>query len=237
MLTLRSLFMGMLVLTAGLFAAKPAQAEVQVLVQEIGPGGSILFNGNTTAASLNLSSPNFSNITLSFNSDLSIPGIATFATTYNITAASNAYQLAITVTYLGPTGNGIPALAGPTVNVSNSISLSPSANPQTLTGTTVLLDFDTDAIVGSTGPDSATSTPPLGAGGGSTLFDVPNLSEAYKVRQTFTISPAGAGTFPGTVTSLLQTNPHPIPAPPAIVLAALALPAFGLRRLLLRKSA
>lgn len=231
-------------LAAGLFAvaalvASPTRsnAEVAVLVEEIGPGGQVLYNNTTSSASLNLSSANFSSITLSFNSDLSISGIATFATTYNITAASNAYQLAVTVTYLGPTGNGIPALLAPSVNLSNSISLSPSANPQTLTGTTSLLDFDTNAVLGSTGPDSATSTPPLGAGDGSTLPDVINISEAYKIQQTFTIAPGGAGTFPGTVTSLLTSNAAPVPAPPAIILAAMAVPAFGLRRYLRRKKA
>jgi len=243
------------VFAAAAIVATPSRSDaaIEVLIQEIGPGGTTTLLSTTAApgGQVTTSSASFSTINLQFGNVVN-NFAASFSTSYTITTANNldisaAPQLAITVKDTGPSGNGIPALAGSLADLGNSVSVtngiltSSGFGTHTLSSTTSLLDFDTQTTQASTGPDAASATN-VGSGNGSTVTGISNLSEAYIIQQMFNVNLSGTGTasastFTGGVSSTLVVSQAAIPAPPAILLAAMALPAFGLRRVLRRKTA
>jgi len=225
-----------------------SQAAVEVLIQEIGPGGTTTLFSNTVLANgqVSVSSGSFTAINLQFANAASNLA-SSFSTSYTITPSTslnvaNAPQLSIKVQDTGAAGTGITGVLGANATLTNNVSAtsgiltSDGLGTQTLADITSVVDFADNSAIGTSPTNSAVSP-----GSASSSTGVSNLSAKYSLIQSFTINLNGTGTaeattLTGGVSSTLQIS-QAVPAPPAALLAALALPIFGMRRVLRRKAA
>lgn len=235
--------------------ASPAQskADVQILIEELGAGGSVVNSQYATMSGSGITTFNgtaFTNVlvTVSSNSATGSP-IASLTPSFSgqLTNAFNVAtsQLRITVTDDGfmPTGDlgslrvetsGSTGFASGTEAVSSTTRI---YNP--LAGTTVPASSTSQLANGQTiaGP-VALSTP-----NGTKVIgesDVTGLVSPFAIQQTLLVSfsgsiPAGA-TF-GATGGASVTSAAAVPAPGGLVLACLALPLFGVRRVLRKRAA
>jgi hypothetical protein len=234
-----------LLLAAAAFVATPSrsQAAIEVLIQEIGPGGPVTIYNNTvpTNGQVSISSSSYASINLGFQ-NLSFGTTSSFSTQIGVTPVagldlSTAPMLSIIAQDTGPNGTGLLGVQGASASLINAVSVTVGGGTgiETITGTTRVVDFPSNSFIGESGSNQATS--PFGSDG--SITPISNLASAYSLIQSFTVSFSGQGDLganSATISSGL-TSVQPVPAPPAVLLGALALPIFGMRRYLKRKTA
>ncbi|HEX4611017.1 MAG TPA: hypothetical protein VH092_22695 [Urbifossiella sp.] len=219
-----------LLAAAAVFATPSVSlAETVITVQETG-GPVQTFTAATLPTSFDTT--NFSDIKITINSSSS-SGPSTghsISTTVNAAPASGFNTdigLTVTVTddgFLNSNPGGAGIFEG---NVSNTSAFADT----TATGTTLLSSPAT-----TLGPTTASS-------GTSSLFSpssVSGIPGSYSIEQVLTLRVTALSnpnaTFTAGISSQVLSNPLPVPAPPAILLALAAVPVLGLRRVMRRKA-
>lgn len=237
--TLRRAPAAFLAAAALLASAGRSDAAIVVSISEIG-GGSLAVSqtGNTYTAS----SGSFSNITLTVNSNSATTAVTgSLSTTYNITTAGNLDLSTMPGLTISVLDDAFKSPGGGSGSLTNSVGASTgiAQNDGALGFNQVIAST---SVAGTTTPN-ATAIADATPSAAFTTATVTPLPGNYSIQQLIEIKAipatgstdaiADSQTFSGTIGSTLRTNP--VPAPAGVVLAALALPVFGLRRVIRRK--
>jgi hypothetical protein len=243
---LRWLTAGVMALAAFFAAPSRSQADISIQVQEVdasgNPIGSAQTFGPTTASSLNTSSTS----TLSFSiSNIS----ASLGTGTNAASITTNLNLGFTSNFAANSTDGLEIIVSAT-NISNTSPGTPASFTNQAGASNGIIDNSGSVSVSSTSTiNGVTTGPSLATAGGSGNVAGPtmngntaNLPNPYSIIQTITVfvQPTGtintASTFGGTVSTDVNSNAVPVPAPGGLALALIGLPLMGLRRVLRRKT-
>jgi hypothetical protein len=234
---------------SGILAAPArSQADITILVQEVDGSGNAIGLSQTfgpSSASLNTGSTS----TTSF----SISNIGTsLGTGSNAASITSNLNLGFTSNFASNSSDGLEIV----ITASNLTNTAPSA-PSTFTNqagaSNGIIDANGSVSVSSTTTISSTSgnvvtSPSLATAGASgnvegptTNGNVASLPSSYSIIQTIFVyvQPTGtintASTFGGTISTDVNTDAVPAPAPGGLALALIGLPIIGLRRAFGRK--
>lgn len=250
---LRWLSAGLLAFVAMLAAPSRSDAGTEILIQELNSSGTPvgpqqIFNGLT---SVTTATPDFSVVQVTVNPSSLIGSMTTSVTAQTATdfSGSNYYQLQIIVMSDGFT-NPFP---GGAANVTNSAGASTAfqdSSGNTLGNNIVTNQTQLFTSIGGTALGPATpiatdilpvpSTPPTRI----TNNMVTGVPGSYTIESTITImaqptngETISAGSTLGDTAGSTVQPAAVVPAPPGLLLGLAALPVFGLRRILRRKTA
>ena len=252
---MRWLCAAILATAATLGAPSRSMADTQILIQELDGGGNPVSGQYFTGTSASFSTANFQNIQVTTTPNTgAISSLNTSVTAALSASLDPTHSLQVVVTsdgFINPFP-GQPGIIFNNVGASSGIF----GGTNTITGTTQLLDVPLTvaanqtaaqatgiAIIPPTSP--ATDVRPGSSSTTSTTANASSLPAPFAIQQTIIVraTPNAGGaiatgsTVGGTVGSVVVTNAAPVPAPAGVVLALAALPVFGLRRMLRRKSA
>jgi len=247
-------------LAAAAAAGLPARSEagVTILVEEIDASGKVL-PGPINSQTFNAATA--TGITTSSFGQLNVIASS------NAGTASATSSISTGVTFLNTTGISASDLSGLglRITVTDTFSRAPGGSPASINSSigaangsagftgSLGVTNQTDALnTGGTSlppsgspPPVASTVSPSGPSSGPQFLDIASLPQDFQIQQTITIRVTGNGTdvpanqaFSVSVAS--GTAPpvnNPVPAPGGLVLAAAALPALGLRRLLRKRAA
>lgn len=229
-------------------APNASQAGIQILVQESG-GPAQLFSGSVS----NYSTTNFLNIEI--GSTPNSGAISSLTTTVRATPAANFDPSAtLTIKVISDDFSIPPAnINGPATVENNAAASSGIGGGQNVLSNTTQL-YTTPLPVGpgyqngtplGSATATATDTRPGGGASPTTTSNISGMPSTFAIEQTIVVranvtGPNGietGSTLGGSASSLVVTSPAPVPAPPAVLLALAAVPALGLRRVLVKKKA
>jgi hypothetical protein len=232
-------------------------AETQILIQELDGSGNAVAGQLqiSTGTSATFSTTNFTGISVITSSGSGAIGSLTTSVSSGLASSlDSTHTLQVIVTNDG----FVNPFPGQPAEISNSAGASSAivGGTNTITGVTQLLGLPLTTTVNQTanvaggivvaGPTAvATDTRPGGGGANSTSANSSNLPATYAIQQVITVRAtpnagsdiSSGSTVGGTVGSTVLTSAAPVPAPAALLLGLSAVPVFGLRSLLRRKSA
>jgi len=237
--------------------ASPARsmADTQILIQELDGGGVPVTTQISTGTSASFATTNFQNIqVVTTPNSGAISSLNTSVTAALSSSFDATHSLQVIVTsdgFINPFP-GQPAIVANNAGASSGIVGGTNA----IAGTTQLMEIplasganQTASLASGTAiiPPSnpATDTRPTSGATNTTVAGAASLPEHFAIQQTIIVratpdaggSIATGSTVGGTVGSTVLTNAAPVPAPAGLVLALAAIPAFGIRRVLRRRTA
>ena len=249
---LRWLSAGLLAIIAMMSIASRSEAATEILIQELNSSGTPvgpqqIFNGLT---SVSTATPDFSVVQVTVNPSSLIGSMTTSVTAQTATnfSGSNYYQLQIVVMSDGFM-NPFPGGAGNVTNSAGASTAFQDSSGNTLGNNIVTNQTQLFTAVGGTalGPATpiATDILPVPTSPPTRITNniVPGIPGTYAIESTITITAqptngetiAAGSTLGDTAGSTVQPAAV-VPAPPGLLLGLAALPVFGLRRILRRKS-
>jgi hypothetical protein len=247
---LRCLTAGIVALGGILAAPSRSQADITIQIQEVdgsgNPVGAPQIFGPTSLGSLNTSSTTTTSFSIS-NVGTSLgtgSNAASITTNLNLGFTSNfasnstdGLEIIVTASNLTNTAPGAPATFTNQAGASNGII---DNNGSVSVSSTTSINSSTGN--GTTSPSLATAGSSGNVEGPTTNSNVASLPSSYSIVQTIFVyvQPTGsintASTFGGTISTDVNTNAVPVPAPGGLALALIGLPLVGLRRALRRKA-
>jgi hypothetical protein len=232
---LRKSLVAALVVSAGVLAA-PSRSQADTTIQVV--EGTISVSGGTTnftptgtpqTVDIGVLSPPGGSISPIHTTDFTIFGTVGLNVVGNSISLSSALNLSTTAT--GTQGLEI-IITDPDLTQTNAGSPATFTNDAsgTFAGGAI-------AVAGAT-TIAGVTTPQSGSQSNITSGNVSNLPSPFTITQTLLINvtpPAsGAGSFTSGISTVVNTNAVPVPAPGGLVLALVGLPLIGLRRIFRR---
>jgi len=255
----RSRWISACVLALGACIAAPSRshADTQILIQEVDSHGNpIAGTTQIFASSTNIATslPNFSAISITANSNSgAVSSLTTTVSASPATGFDPTIGLQVIVTSDGFTTPNTGGTAIVSNNAAASSGISGASNM--LSNNTQLLN---DPLTTATSSSTSQATgSPLGAATGAasdtrpstgvsptTYSNISNLPGTFAIQQVINVMAvnvssggiATGSTLGGSASSLVITSPAAVPAPAGLILGLVALPVFGLRRALRRKT-
>ncbi len=242
-----------LLAVAGLAASSTqASAGTLILVEELNSSNVAINAASFSIATLPTSGSPYATPTGTFQ-NISITVTTTSGASSNVnsltttvaakpgTSFNSANSLRVTVTDDGFQNASPSGVANVTNDPGASSGISGGVN--NLIGSTTIQSGTIGSLTALGATPTASDTSPGGPSDPNTTVVIPSLPATYAMTQELTIRAIPTtgidpnSTFGGTLSSTIATTPNaPVPAPAALFLALSAVPAFGLRRVLRRKS-